>query len=64
MPQAACVFKLPSVQRYLIVWPDEPRIVHHARRPNDQVATRIFLSGEITLDPPGLTVTVEAFYTD
>ena len=31
-------FKLPSVQHYLIVWPDEPRIVRHSRMPNDQVA--------------------------
>ena len=26
----AC-FKLPSVQHYLIVWPDERRIVRHSR---------------------------------
>jgi Uma2 family endonuclease len=57
-------FKLPSVQHYLIVWPDEPRIVRHSRMPNDQVATQVFLSGEIRLDPPGITVTVEEFYAD
>ena len=57
-------FKLPSVQHYLIVWPEERRIVRHSRMPNDQVATRIFVSGEIGLDPPGLTVTVEEFYVD
>jgi hypothetical protein len=32
--------------------------------PNDQVATRVFASGEIRLDPPGITVTVEEFYVD
>jgi hypothetical protein len=52
------------VQHYLIVWPDEPRIVRHSRMPNDQVATQVFLSGEIRLDPPGITVTVEEFYAD
>ena len=26
--------KLPSVQHDLIVWPDEQRIVHHARKPD------------------------------
>lgn len=57
-------FKLPSVQHYLIVWPEEQRIVHHARMPNDQIATQIFVSGEIRLDPPGIMVTVEAFYAD
>jgi Uma2 family endonuclease len=57
-------FKLPSVQHYLIVWPEEERIVRHSRAPNDQVATRVFVSGEIELDPPGITVTVEEFYAD
>jgi hypothetical protein len=32
--------------------------------PNDQVATQVFVSGEIRLDPPGIMVTVEAFYVD
>jgi len=57
-------FKLPSVQHYLIVWPEERRIVRHSRMPNDQVTTQIFVSGEIGLDPPGLRVTVEEFYVD
>ena len=57
-------FKLPSVQHYLIVWPDEQRIVRHSRMPDDQLATQVFMSGEISLDPPGITVTVEEFYAD
>jgi hypothetical protein len=32
--------------------------------PNGQVATQVFVSGQITLDPPGITVTVEEFYVD
>ena len=57
-------FKLPSVRHYLIVWPDEQRIVRHSRMANDQVATQIFVSGEIRLDPPGIMVAVEEFYLD
>ncbi len=57
-------FKLPSVQHYLIVWPEEQRIVRHSRMPDEQVATQVFASGEIGLDPPGIMVTVEAFYVD
>jgi len=57
-------FKLPSVQHYLIVWPDEQRIVHHARAANEEVTTRVFTSGEIGLNPPGITLTVEEFYAD
>jgi hypothetical protein len=32
--------------------------------PNDQVATQVFVSGDIRLDPPGIMVTVEEFYLD
>jgi hypothetical protein len=56
--------KLPSVQYHLIVWPEEQRIVRHSRMPDDQIATQVFVSGEIGLDPPGITVTVEEFYVD
>ena len=57
-------FRLTSVRHYLIVWPDEQRIVRHSRMPDDQIATQVFMSGEIGLDPPGITTTVEAFYAD
>jgi Uma2 family endonuclease len=57
-------FRLPSVQHYLIIWPDEQRIVRHSRMPNGQVATQVFASGEIGLDPPGIMLTVEEFYAD
>ena len=57
-------FKLPSVQHYLVVWPEERRIVRHSRTAPDQIATQVFLSGEIRLDPPGIMVTVEEFYLD
>ncbi len=57
-------FKLPSVQHYLIVWSDEQRIVRHSRMPNGEAATQVFVSGEIRLDPPGITTIVEEFYVD
>jgi Uma2 family endonuclease len=57
-------FRLPSVRHYLIVWPDHPRIVRHSRTPDGQVATEVHVSGNIRLDPPGITVTVEEFYLD
>ena len=57
-------FKLPSVQHYLIVWPEERRIVRHSRTQTNDVATQVFASGEILLDPPGISVMVEAFYLD
>jgi Uma2 family endonuclease len=57
-------FKLPSVQHYLIVWPDEQRIVLHSRTPNGDIATQVLTSGDFGLDPPGITLTVEEFYID
>jgi Uma2 family endonuclease len=57
-------FRLPSVQHYLIVWPDEQRIVRHSRMAKGDLATQIFVSGEIRLDPPGIAMTVEEFYAD
>ncbi len=57
-------FTLPTVQHYLIVWPDEPRIVRHSRRPDGDIATQVFVSGEIDLELPGITLTVEEFYSD
>jgi Uma2 family endonuclease len=57
-------FKLPSMQHYLIVWPEEQRIVRHSRMPNDQLATQVFVSGEIRLDPPGIILSVEELYVD
>jgi hypothetical protein len=32
--------------------------------PNGQIATQVFVSGEIRLDPPDIMVTVEEFYLD
>ncbi len=57
-------FRLASVRHYLIIWPDEQRIVLHSRMPDGEIATQIVVSGQIRLDPPGITMTVEDFYID
>jgi Uma2 family endonuclease len=55
-------FKIASVAHYLIVDPLKPSIVHHARGNNDTILTRIVTAGPITLDPPGLEVSVTDIY--
>ena len=55
-------FRLPSVQHYLVVDPDKPLIIHHARATDDTILTRIVTAGTISLDPPGLEVTVADIY--
>jgi Uma2 family endonuclease len=53
-------FRVPSIQHYLVVDPDEKLVIHHARGEGDVVATRIVSEGSLALDPPGLTLPVAA----
>jgi Uma2 family endonuclease len=55
-------FKLPSVRHYLIIWADKRQIAHHERGGDGEIETRIVTGGEITLDPPGITIAVEDIY--
>jgi Uma2 family endonuclease len=55
-------FRLPSVMHYLIIDPDQPLIIHHARQHDDSILTRIVRAGAITLDPPGLDLTLTDVY--
>jgi Uma2 family endonuclease len=55
-------FRLPSLAHYLIVDPDKPRIVHHARATGDTILTRIVTDGRIALDPPGIEIAIEDIY--
>jgi Uma2 family endonuclease len=53
-------FSVPSIQHYLIVYPEQDAIVHH-RRSETGIDTRIAHAGEdIDLSPPGITVAVTA----
>jgi len=56
-------FRLPSIAHYLIVDPDKPRIVHHARATGDTILTRIVNDGSIKLDPPGLEFAMADVYS-
>jgi Uma2 family endonuclease len=55
-------FRVPDVQHYLIVDPDKRLVIHHARRGEGMVATRIVHDGRIALDPPGIEVAVADFF--
>ena len=55
-------FRLPSVAHYLVVDPDKPLIIHHARASDDSILTRIVREGSITLDPPGLELALADVY--
>lgn len=55
-------FRLPSVAHYLIVDPAEPMIVHHARKPGEDIVTRVVTEGIVRLDPPGLQIALADIY--
>jgi Uma2 family endonuclease len=55
-------FRVASIQHYLIVDPDKRLVIHHTRAQDDFVGTRIVTSGQITLDPPGLTLALADFF--
>ena len=54
-------FRVPSIAHHLIVHPTR-RIVTHHRRAGAGIDTLVVGSGAITLDPPGIVVTVEEIY--
>jgi Uma2 family endonuclease len=54
-------FQIASVEHYLIIHPTRRVITHH-RRTSDGIATRIVVSGDVVMHPPGLTIAVEEIY--
>jgi len=54
-------FGVPSIQHYLIIHPTRRTVIHH-RRDGDRIETMIVVAGPITLDPPGLLITLEDLY--
>lgn len=55
-------FRLPSVAHVLIVDPDQPLIVHHARAGGDAILTHVVRGGTIDLDPPGIMLQLADIY--
>jgi Uma2 family endonuclease len=57
-------FRLPSLRHYLIVWPDQPRAVHHRRNgAGSEIETHMLTSGSLALDPPGIAIALEDIYS-
>jgi Uma2 family endonuclease len=55
-------FRVPSITHYLVIDPDKRLVIHHTRGHDDVIGTRIITSGLVTLDPPGLVVSVADFF--
>lgn len=55
-------FRLPSLRHYLIVDPEARAVVHHCRTETGEIESRLVHGGTLALDPPGLSVEIEAFF--
>lgn len=56
-------FRLPSVLHYLVIDPDKPLVLHHARNADGTILTRIVNDGTIELDSPGIAIAVADIYS-
>ncbi len=57
-------FRVASVRHYLILHAGRHTVSHHRRGEDGGTETRLASEGGIVLDPPGVTVTLEALYRD
>lgn len=55
-------FRLVSLRHYLLVKTDTQAVIHHAKSSDGTIATRVLRSGQLVLDPPGLSLSIEALF--
>jgi len=51
-------FSVMSVRHCIIIVPEKNAVVHHHRRDGEDIITHILRDGEMTLEPPGITLCV------
>lgn len=47
-------FSIPSIEHYLIIYPEGLPLVHHRRQADGTILTSLVSGGKIKLDPPGV----------
>ena len=57
-------FTLPSIVHVLIVDPVKKLVIQHSRSNGVDLLTRSLRDGDITLNPPGIVVSLDSFFTD
>jgi Uma2 family endonuclease len=55
---------LPSLRHYLIVDTDRRFVIHHHLVDGGRIETRLLHEGQLTLDPPGLTIEVQDIFAE
>jgi Uma2 family endonuclease len=55
-------FRVASIRHYLILRTDQRMVVHHRRRDDGVIESRLLGNGPIALDPPGIVLQAESFF--
>lgn len=55
-------FRLASLRHYLLVKTETRAVIHHAKAEDASIVTRVLRQGALDLDPPGLSLSVEALF--
>ena len=55
-------FEVDSIRHYLIVDPEGRTIVHHRRNDHGIIETKVVDAGDLTIDPPGLTLSLDKLF--
>lgn len=55
-------FRVASIRHYLILRTDQRMVVHHHRRDDGVIESRLLGHGPMALDPPGIVVQAESFF--
>ncbi|MGA2126724.1 MAG: Uma2 family endonuclease [Xanthobacteraceae bacterium] len=55
-------FRVPGLCHYLIVDLGRRRVVHYSRQADEVITVAILQDGEITLDPPGLSLAASSLF--
>ncbi len=55
-------FALPSVRHYLVVFTDRRLVIQHSRHAGPGLLTTLHHNGTITLDPPGIVISLADMY--
>jgi Uma2 family endonuclease len=58
----AAYFSLPGVRHYLIVDTDKRVVIHHRRDGEGDIRVQIMGDGQLSLDPPGLSINVRDLF--
>lgn len=56
--------RVPTLRHYLIVDGAAATVIHHHRMTDGRIETRILNSGNLLLEPPGISVQIESFFAD